>query len=1021
MVEARRAAARAHALFLRWCWAAGAVMLVLAVVLAGPFDAATRQLVSQSALAAAAVFASVSCGWRAVRSTGRRRRAWGALSLGGIVGLLGNVYATAVGDPSTGDIAYIAALSLGVVGLALFPTVRPRGQEIVRMLLDSVVVGGSVLYIAVFAVVLGGRDWTAQPAVSAYALPVVDALLATLAVLVMTRSSAEERVPLVLVGSGFVLYAVADVAFALFSASGGFTFGSPVDLGWIGGYAAIAVAARHPAASGSPIDSRRPGDGSPVLGTVVTFSLFLAAALVRVVRSGEGVPWVADALWVAVLAAVVIRQILVVVDNESLRHGLERRVEDRTAQLRALAGERERTLESVADGIYGVDAAGRLTFINAAASRTLGATPADLVGCDVHATFHATDADGAPYPVEGCYITEAVRDGVTTTAEQDVYLRLDGKEVPVEVTASPLRDDGTIRGAVVVFRDVTERREMERIKDEFVSVVSHELRTPLTSIRGSLGLLDSGVLGDDPERAQRMVHIALTSSERLGRLVDDILDIERMAAGSTQLDLADHRVETLLDSAEEQVSILAEKAGVTLDHDPSAEVVSADADRIVQTLVNVLSNAVKFSPPGSTVRTSVVPVGDMVEVRVDDEGRGIPPDKLEAVFRRFEQVDASDARERGGTGLGLPIARSIVERHGGRMWAVSDGEGTGASLRFTLRRVDPHRAPSGPRTADGEPATRTHAPPSSLAAQEAAVEADAAGPPRVVVVDDDPYVVDVLSTVLEERGFTVLGVTDGRTAIELIAAEHPAAIVLDLAMPGTDGAEVLAQVRRTAATARVPVVVVSGTRPADAREAASLADGWLVKPVDPAQLAGTVRDVARRHPHHEQVLVVEDDDDLRRVVATVLESGGLAVTQARSVEEARQALARVEPDLLLLDLSLPDGTGNALVSDLRRDGRLRQVPLVVYTGSSVGRQEREDLRLGRTVFLAKERTAPQALLGPVLDLLDSVAGRGAPDRTDPDHRGTDERQPDHPHQQGDRHRPDDAGSLRRRPGRRRGR
>ncbi|MFC8799263.1 response regulator [Promicromonospora sp. NPDC057138] len=944
------AAAGSRIGFLRWCWIAGIAVLLLVFALSSPFDQATREQISISAIALAGVVTAASCGWRAVQSKGRRRRAWAFLSLGGAVGLAGNVYAGLVGDAETGDAAYIAALVLGVVGLSLFPAVRPRGQELVRMLLDSVVVGGSVLYIALFAVALQA-DLAAQPALTAYALPVVDALLATLAVLVMTRSSAAERVPLVLVGGGFVLYAVSDVAFALLSAGGGFTFGSPVDAGWAAGYLAIALAARHPAASGS-LDGSRPGEGTPLLGTVVTFALFLAAALVRVVQTGQGLPWVASALWVAVLIAVVARQILVVADNESLRHGLERRVRERTTQLRSLASERERTLESVADGIYGVDHEGRVTFVNAAAAHTLGASSADLVGRDAHATFHAPAEDGTPLPAEHCYIAEALHDGITVTAEQDVYVRLDGKNVPVEVTASPLRDDGGIRGAVVAFRDVTERREMERIKDEFVSVVSHELRTPLTSIRGALGLIDSDALNNSPEQTSRMLHIALTSAERLGRLVNDILDTERLNAGTTRLELEEHRVDALVAVAVDQVSVLADRAGIVLRTTGSAEVVRADGERIVQTLTNLLGNAVRFSPRGGTVRVTATPVGDLVELRVDDDGRGIPPDKLEAIFRRFEQIDASDTRERGGSGLGLTIARSIVELHGGRLWAVSEGEGRGSSFRFTLHRATP-RLTTTPQRPQGGTSVAT----------------------RVVVVDDDPYVVEVLRTVLAERGYDVVGVTDGRTALEVIEDDHPAAIVLDLAMPGTSGAEVLSRLRQSAATAGVPVVVVSGTRSTDALESAALADDWLVKPVDPARLVETVRDVIRRLPHHTRVLVVEDDDNLRMVVATVLQNGGLAVTQARSVDEARDALAHgAEPDLVVLDLILPDGSGQELVSDLRRDGRLRRVPLVVYSGAEVASDEREDLRLGRTVFLTKGSAAPDIVLQSVLDLLDAASG-----------------------------------------------
>ncbi|WP_402468708.1 ATP-binding protein [Isoptericola aurantiacus] len=843
MEDARQATLRAHGRFVRWCWFAGTALAVLVVVLAGPFDAAVREQVSRAAIGAAGVLAAWSCGWRAVRSTGRRRRAWGALSLGAVVGLLGNVWAAVAGDPATGDVAYIAALGLGVVGLAFFPRVRPRGQDLVRMLLDSVVVGGSVLYIAVFAVVLDGPAWAATSALTAYALPVVDALLATLAVLVMTRSSAAERVPLVLVGGGFVLYAVADVAFALLAAGGSFTFGSVVDAGWVGGYVAIAVAARHPAA-GSPVTDRR-SDGSPVLGTVVTFGLFLAASLVRVGQAGRDMPWIANTLWVAVLVAVVVRQILVVVDNESLRHGLERRVSERTAQLRALAGERARTLESVADGIYGVDPAGRVTFVNAAGARTLGAQPDDLVGHEAHSLFHATAEDGTVPPVEHCYITEAVRDGLTATAEQDVYRRLDGKDVPVEVTASPLRDDGAIRGAVVVFRDITERREMERLKDEFVSVVSHELRTPLTSIRGALGLLDSGLLAGSPDRAERMVRVALNSSERLSRLIDDILDIERMATGSTTLELAEHRVRDLVATAIDQVAVLAADAGVTIVPVDSDEAVDADADRIVQTLTNLLSNAVKFSPRGGTVRVHADPVGDLIEVRVDDEGRGIPADKLETIFGRFEQVDASDARERGGTGLGLPIARSVVERHGGRIWAVSEGPGRGSSLRFTLRR-----ASTGAGRPDGDEAPRHE---QVVVSPQPTGEVPVVGTverPRVAVVDDDPAVVDALRSALAVHGYEALGVTGGDELVRLVGDAAPAAVVLGLSGPGADGTAALAALRADAATAHVPVVVVSGSDPADAPEVARLVDGWLVEPVDATRLSRTVHEAVAGTRHH---------------------------------------------------------------------------------------------------------------------------------------------------------------------------
>jgi signal transduction histidine kinase len=226
-------------------------------------------------------------------------------------------------------------------------------------------------------------------------------------------------------------------------------------------------------------------------------------------------------------------------------------------------------------------------------------------------------------------------------------------------------------------------RRSEQVKDEFLSVVGHELRTPLASIRGSLGLLRGGVLGRLPTDAENMVSVALLNSERLGRLVNDILDIERMAAGRLTVEPSRIAARALIEQAVQVVQATADEAGVTLRLEAADIEVLADSDRIVQALVNLLGNAVKFSDRGGVVTVLVSRSGSEALFSVHDDGRGIPPDRLEAIFERFRQVDASDARERGGTGLGLPIARGIVEQHGGHMWAESF-PGSGSTLRFTL-------------------------------------------------------------------------------------------------------------------------------------------------------------------------------------------------------------------------------------------------------------------------------------------------------------------------------------------------
>ena len=232
--------------------------------------------------------------------------------------------------------------------------------------------------------------------------------------------------------------------------------------------------------------------------------------------------------------------------------------------------------------------------------------------------------------------------------------------------------------------DIRRRGEVERIKDELVSVVSHELRTPLTSIRGSLGLLASGRLGPLSPQGERMVQIATQNADRLVRLISDTLDLERLESGTMALERSWADAEAVARQAVETLRGPAEERGVRLEAAvPEGLSMHVDADRVEQVLVNLLSNAVKFSPADAAVRLTAERRGAEVLFAVIDRGRGIPAEQLEHVFERFRQVDSSDAREKGGTGLGLAICRSIVHQHGGRIWAASE-VGVGTTFFFTL-------------------------------------------------------------------------------------------------------------------------------------------------------------------------------------------------------------------------------------------------------------------------------------------------------------------------------------------------
>jgi signal transduction histidine kinase/DNA-binding response OmpR family regulator len=546
--------------------------------------------------------------------------------------------------------------------------------------------------------------------------------------------------------------------------------------------------------------------------------------------------------------------------------------------------------------------------------------------------------------VDGCYVTEAIRHGFVSSAEEDIYVRADGSTFPVEITSSPLVDDDRVSGAVVVFRDVTQRQEVDRMKNEFLSVVSHELRTPLTSIRGSLGLVASGSLVELTPQAERMVSIAVESSERLTRLINDILDIERIQSGKLPMNLTPHAAGHLLEATATEMSGLAAMADVRLEVSSEPGRVLADADRMVQALTNLVGNAVKFSPAGAVVRLQAVADESHMTFCVHDDGRGIPEDKLESVFEPFEQVDSTDARQKGGTGLGLSICRGIVERHGGRIWAESDPD-TGTTVRFTLPKV---------RSLD---------------------EADQAPPldaPVVLVCDEDADTVTSLSAMLSRHGFRPVGVSDGSDVLRRAAASRPAAVLLGSALHGRSRADILGRLRDLDATRTIPVIAICN--PADADPAVgAVTDGWLVKPVTEERLVATVTMVLEGRRSGAGVLIVEDDEDLAGVLRVLLSSRGLEVVHVASVAEAVAHAMVMRPQVVVLDLGLPDGDGSEVVARLREAGALEGTAVVVYSADDVLDEHADGLD-DSTVFLTKARVTPEELEDRVLRLIDAMTG-----------------------------------------------
>jgi PAS domain S-box-containing protein len=371
---------------------------------------------------------------------------------------------------------------------------------------------------------------------------------------------------------------------------------------------------------------------------------------------------------------------------------LEQAVATRTAALEADIARRERVerelrtsesryrhlVESASDMIVQTDGEGTIRYANEAAGRLFGITPAALQGMRF---LHLIRQDARR--AAGEVFAQQVRRGEPASYQELPAVTPDGRELWLELSVRLTWDGGELVAGQAVGRDVTERRQLERLKDEFISVASHELRTPLTSIRAALGLLESGLIETQPERARSLLRIATRNGERLARLLNDILDLERMSSGAVRVERRPYDVAEVMTQAAETVRTAAEAANVLIFIDAPRATVCMDADRMCQVLVNLLGNAVKFSPTGGAVWLSATADGDGgVLFTVRDQGRGIPADRLEAVFQRFTQVDASDGREKGGSGLGLAICRAIVDQHGGRIWAEST---PGAGSVFSVR------------------------------------------------------------------------------------------------------------------------------------------------------------------------------------------------------------------------------------------------------------------------------------------------------------------------------------------------
>ncbi len=469
-------------------------------------------------------------------------------------------------------------------------------------------------------------------------------------------------------------------------------------------------------------------------------------------------------------------------------------------------------------------------------------------------------------------------------------------------------DEGQVIGFYSLATDITELKRIDRLKTEFVSTVSHELRTPLTSIRGSLGLISGGIAGQLPEAAMKLIGIAKNNCERLIRLINDILDIEKIESGKMQLDLQPMALMPLMVQAiaANEGYGLANQVSLTLHCDDPGLQVKVEADRLTQIVTNLLSNALKFSPPGGTVEVHVTRAGLGVRVEVRDHGPGIPEEFRKRIFQKFSQADSSDTRQKGGTGLGLNISRAIVERMGGSIGFESRlGEGTTFFFELPLWNGPAELAPPAPR-------------------------------PRILVCEADRDVARLIAIMLDKGGFDSELAHNAQQASTLLATGSYAAVTLDLRLPDQAGGAFLNSLRQNEATRALPVIVIStgaGDGQLQLDHTPSAVSDWLTKPIDEVQLVLAMqRAVAELHGRKPRILHVEDDVDIQHIAATIA-ADFASFEFASNLTEARQSLRSKPFDLVLLDLGLGKESGWDLVELI--DSLQPRPALVVFSASEV--------------------------------------------------------------------------------------
>jgi PAS domain S-box-containing protein len=663
---------------------------------------------------------------------------------------------------------------------------------------------------------------------------------------------------------------------------------------------------------------------------------------------------------------------------QEAREQLEQRVQERTAELltanqrlqaeinerkqiemalERLSHQTQLILESAGEGILGLDSAGQLILANPAAARMLGYEQDEIIGQLQYKIIHHTKADGTRYSLEESPISNAIKVGQVCHRDDEIFRRKDGTSFTAEYITTPIREANQVTGAVMTFRDVTERKQAELAlqeakmaaeaanlaKSQFLANMSHELRTPLNAIIGYSEMLKEDAVDLEPEDFIPDLERIHAAGKHLLGLINDVLDLSKIEAGKMELHLESFALSTLLKEVISTVQPLIEKNVNTLEvicTEPVGEIY-ADMTKLRQILVNLLSNAAKFTENG-LILVEVIRQQqddeDWIYCRVADDGIGITHEQRTKLFRAFTQADASTTRKYGGTGLGLAITKQFVEMMGGSIYLIS--EFAQGSL-FTIK-LPTLVSPAEDRHQTEYPATIT-------------------GEGIILVIDDDSVTRALLKNYLTQFGYAVAAAAGGKEGLRLARKLRPDAIVLDVKMPNIDGWKVLSLLKGDSLLADIPVVMIS-VEDQQKKGVALGATDYLLKPVHPEQLSTILRKFHINRETQNLVMIVEDDVVTREIVTDIFKNQGWQVFKAENGQVALNHLERKNPALILLDLMMPVMDGFEFLTHLRAHDNWRAIPVVVLTSLPLTAEEEARLQGVETIFHKATYTQDELLL-----------------------------------------------------------